>query len=82
MSERITIFGQQVSLETMRVAVVAINEGFTVTVQAVLDNDDVLCAHTVARPVATFEEASKDMIREAADAVRAWITNHTDGSGV
>ncbi|MGZ0069281.1 hypothetical protein [Microbacterium arborescens] len=79
MTQQITIFGQEVSLETMRVAIVAIGHGFTVTVEAILDGDDVLCAHTVARASATVEEATSQMVPEAAAAVRQWITDHTDG---
>jgi len=75
-SEQITIYGQEVTVETMRVAAVAIGDGFSVTVQAVLDEDDVLCAHTVARPRASFAEVTDEMIPEAVSAVRAWMDSH------
>lgn len=78
MTQQIRIFGQEVTLETMRVAVVAINEGFSVTVQAVLNDEDVLCAHTVARAKASAEEATSEMIPQAVSAVRAWMDSHAE----
>lgn len=76
MAERITIFDTEITLETIRIEAVAIGDGFVVTATAVLDDEDVLYAHTVAREQATFEEAVQEMAPEALSAVTAWIEAH------
>lgn len=79
MAKKITIFGQEVTMETMRISAVAINEGFVVTAEAVLDNDDILCAHTVGRAKASFDDVTDEMMPKAVEGVNAWIEEHTNG---
>lgn len=66
------IFDTEVILETIKADIVAIGDGFAVTAQAILDDEDVLCAFTVARPEATFDEASGEMLSEAVAQITAF----------
>lgn len=72
----INVFGQDVELETIRIVATAINEGFTVTATAVLDNDDTLYSYTVYREKATTDEALEEMAPEAAQVVYGWIEDN------
>jgi len=72
MSETIKIFGQDVTLETLKIHATGVNKGFLVTMVAELDDESVVWAATRAASVADMDGVT-DTIKELSVDFRAWL---------
>lgn len=71
-----TIFGATVEVETIKLDLVAVGDGWTVTATAVLVGGDPLFAASAARCPATLTEAMSVLAPEAITAVNQWMDSN------
>lgn len=73
MTQTIKVFGHEVELDLIKINVTAVGEGYTVTGQVLLNDDDLLFAVTRAQNPATLEEATTTLMKQVSEDVHAWL---------